>query len=169
MKINNLAIEIEGFDKTGKDTLFNYLVKLGNYAYTLNVRGILTQLVYNDKFKRNITYILPYKPFIILLDVDDLDHAVRCNSTKEPKINIKKDRDAYYLYANLLRGYGIQIFTYNTSEMTPYQIAQDVIKKLNNSKIEDFIFDEPIELNSLNIYSSDDLKNEDIYYKFDIT
>ena len=73
MIINNVAVEIEGMDKTGKDTLAFYLKKLGNYAYTLNVRGILTQIVYNDKFSRNNTYMLPYKPFIVFLDVDNVD------------------------------------------------------------------------------------------------
>ena len=166
MIINNVAVEIEGMDKTGKDTLAFYLKKLGNYAYTLNVRGILTQIVYNDKFNRNNTYMLPYKPFIVFLDVDNVDHAIRCDSTGEATINLNKDREVYHKYIELLKGYGIQVYEYNTSEMTPYQIAQDVIKKLNETKIEDFILDKPIKIESMNSYTSEDLKNEDVFYKF---
>ena len=58
MTINNIAIEIEGIDKAGKDTILNNIAIIGNYKYTLNSRGILSQLVYNEKFNRNYDYIL---------------------------------------------------------------------------------------------------------------
>lgn len=166
MIINNIALEIEGMDKTGKDTLAEYIKYLGNYAYTINVRGILTQIVYNDKFSRNNTYVLPYKPFIVFLDVDNTDHAIRCHSNDEAKININKDREAYYRYIEELKKYGIQVLVYNTSTMTPYMIAKDIIEKLSQISIEDFILPEPIVLNSLNVYTMDDLKGEDVFYKF---
>lgn len=166
MIVNNVAVEIEGMDKTGKDTLSYYLKKLGNYAYTLNVRGILTQVVYNDKFGRKNTYMLPYKPFIVFLDVDNVDHAIRCDATDEATINLNKDREVYYKYIELLRSHGIQVYTYNTSEMTPYMIAKDVIDKLGRTHIEDFILTEPIKIESMNSYTTDDLKDEDVFYKF---
>ena len=167
MIVNNVAIEIEGMDKTGKDTLAKYLGLMANYAYTINVRGILTQLVYNDKFGRNNTYALPYKPFVIFLDVDNTDHAVRCVAAGEPKININKDREVYYKYIKKFRELGITVFTYNTSEMTPYMIAKDVIEQLSKINVNDYVMDKPLFFDSLNSYTSDDLKDEDIFYKFE--
>ena len=153
-------------DKTGKDTLSYYLTKLGNYAYTINIRGILTQIVYNDKFSRNNIYVLPYKPFIVFLDVDNVDHAIRCDITNENKININKDREVFYKYIELLKSYGIQVYIYNTSDITPYRIAQDVIYRLSKTNIEDFILTEPIIIEPKHLYTLDDLKDEDVFYKF---
>lgn len=167
MVVNNIAIEIEGMDKTGKDTLASYIGLLANYAYTINVRGVLTQLVYNDKFGRDNTYVLPYKPFIIFLDVDNTDHAVRCVAAHEPKINIDKDRIVYNKYIELLKSKGITVLSYNTSDMTPYRIAQDVIKHLKEINIDDYICTEPMSFDSLHSYTDEDLKNEDVFYKFD--
>lgn len=169
MVVNNVAIEIEGMDKTGKNTLAEYLGLMANYAYTINVRGILTQLVYNDKFGRNNTYALPYRPFIVFLDVDNVDHAVRCVAAGEPKININKDRDVYYKYIKKFKELSITVLTYNTSEMTPYMIAKDVIEQLSKIDIKDYVMDKPLYFNSLNSYTSDDLKNEDVFYKFNPT
>ena len=167
MMINNIAIEIEGVAKAGKNLLEKYIEQLSNYAYTINVRGILTQLVYNDKFGRNNTYALPYKPFIIFLDVDNVDHAIRCAATNEPKINVNKDRTVYYKYIEKLKENNITVLTYNTSEMTPYMIAKDVIEKLSKISINDYVMDKPLFFDSLNSYTSDDLKDEDIFYKFE--
>ena len=169
MVVNNVAIEIEGMDKTGKDTLAKYLGLMANYAYTINVRGILTQLVYNDKFGRNNMYALPYRPFIVFLDVDNVDHAVRCVAAGEPKININKDREVYYKYIKKFKELGITVLTYNTSEMTPYMIAKDVIEQLSKIDINDYVMDKPLYFNSLNSYTSEELKNEDVFYKFDPT
>ena len=167
MIVNNVAIEIEGMDRTGKDTLSKYIGLMANYAYTINVRGILTQIVYNDKFNRNNTYALPYKPFIVFLDVNNVDHAVRCSMSKEPKINIDKDREVYYKYIDKLKSIGINVLIYNTSEMTPYQIAKDVIEHLSKTDINDYILTEPLYFESLNSYTNKDLENEDIFYKFE--
>lgn len=167
MAVNNIAIEIEGMDKVGKDTIAEYIGLLSNYKYTLNVRGILTQLVYNDKFNRNYEYVLPYIPFIIFLDVDNVDHAIRCKRAHEPTININKDREVYKAYMNELRKHGVTILEYNTSNMTPYMIADDIIEKLDNTNIENFVCNKPIILNNLHIYTADDLKGEDVFYKFD--
>ena len=167
MMINNIAIEIEGVDKAGKNLLEKYIEQLSNYAYTINVRRILTQRVYNDKFGRNNTYALPYKPFIIFLDVDNVDHAIRCAATNEPKINVNKDRTVYYKYIEKLKENNITVLTYNTSEMTPYMIAKDVIEQLSKISINDYVMDKPLFFDSLNSYTSDDLKDEDIFYKFE--
>lgn len=167
MVIPNIAIEIEGHDKNGKDTIAKYIEQLGNYAYTLNVRGLLTQLVYNDKFSRDNEYLMTYKPLIILLKSEPEDVEIRCRMTKEPKINTVKDTEVYEYYANELEKLGAAIvWRYNTSEMTPYQIGKDIIKRLKDIRPENFILvkDEFIVIPSLNKYKEEDLKNEDVFY-----
>lgn len=168
MNIVNVALEVEGHDKNGKDTIAKYIEQLGGYKYTINVRGILTQLVYNDKFSRGNKYTFTYKPLIILLYADEEDVEVRCRMNKEPKINSKKDTEVYDKYANYLeeRGYAT-IWRYNTSEMTPYNIGRSIVHKLNNLSSDDFILpDEPSAcvVSSLELYCEDDLKDEDVYY-----
>jgi hypothetical protein len=162
--VQNIAIEIDGFDKAGKSLLGKYLGLLCNYKYTLNVRGILSQLVYNDKFNRDRHYMLYYKPLIILLDVEDLDHKVRCSINKEPTINIQKDREVFHAYANYLKNNGCTVLKYNTTRQTPFEIAENISKYLENLDCSKFICKEPILLVSLNLYSKEDLKNEDVYY-----
>ena len=167
MVIPNIAIEIEGHDKNGKDTIHKYIEQLGGYKYTLNVRGILTQLVYNDKFSRDNEYLMTYKPLIILLSTHPQDVEIRCRMTREPKINVEKDTEVYEYYAKTLEDLGAAIvWRYNTSEMTPYQVGKDIISRLEQINPKDFMLvkDEFLVVPSYNKYKADDLKNEDVFY-----
>lgn len=166
MIINNIAIEIDGPDKAGKDILHKYIEQLSNYKYTLNSRGILTQLVYNDKFSRNNSYKLYYKPLIIFLTLSEIDHQIRCTLNNEPKINIKKDIEIYTKYAEYLEKNNIaKILKYDTSINTPFMIAKNIIEYLNSLKEEDFYLEKPIIIDSLNLYTNEDIKDEDIFYE----
>ena len=51
--------------------------------------------------------------------------------------------------------------------MTPYMIAKDVIEQLSKINVNDYVMDKPLFFDSLNSYTSDDLKDEDIFYKFE--
>lgn len=133
MKITNYLLEIEGIDKSGKDILTTYIHKLSNFKYVINVRGILSNLVYNDKFNRQVEYDVYYKPIIIYLDVEEDDRLIRCSLTKEPEIDANLDRLLFEKYMKILENKGITIFRYNTSKMTPYQIAKDFLKTINNT------------------------------------
>lgn len=167
MVIPNIAIEIEGNDRAGKDTIAKYIEQLGGYKYTLNVRGLLTQLVYNDKFSRDNEYLLTYKPLIILLSTDPQDVEIRCRMTKEPKINVEKDTEVYEYYANKLEELEAAIvWRYNTSDMTPYQVGKSIISRLEEINPKDFMVakDEFIVIPSYNRYKAEDLKNEDVFY-----
>ena len=153
MIVDNIVIEVEGIDKTGKDTLVKYIANLSDYKYTIHARGILSQLVYNDKYNRDYTYRLSHKPLIILLDVDDDDHAIRCKLTNEPAINKNIDNYAFIKYSELLEYYGFTVLRYNTSELTPINIAYDVLNYIQkNCKSEDFICNNVYEISNLNIY-----------------
>lgn len=172
MNVNGIIIEIEGHDKNGKDTIHKYIEQLSNYKYSINVRGILTQLVYNDKFNRDNTYRILYKPLIILLETDDQDVEIRCRMTKEPKINCSKDREVYREYAKELEDKGLAIiWRFNTSNTTPYILGKEIVSKLNtldkldNKEIEDmFLLDKVEYIETHNYYISEDLKDEDVYY-----
>ena len=164
--INNILIEVEGIDKSGKDTIAPYITIISNYSCVVNIRGILSQLVYNDKFNRNKDYKLLYKPLIIFLDVDNNDHEIRCTISKEPKINSDKDREAFYLYIKELEKHGFTILKFNTSKMTPMQIAIEIKNYLDNLDVNDFILKSPITISPLNFYSLKDLKDEDIFYEY---
>ena len=166
MTINNIVIEIEGVDKSGKDTINPYITIITNYAYMVHCRGILSQLVYNDKFYRNYDYTILYKPLVVFLDVSNDDHKIRCMINNEPKININKDREAYYKYIEELEKLNITVLKFNTSEKTPMQIAKEVNKYLKTIKAEDYFLDKPIIIKSLNFYNKNDLKDEDIFYEF---
>ena len=168
MVINNIAIEIEGVDKAGKDTIGPYITTITNYAYAVNCRGALTQVVYNDKFNRNHDYVMLYKPLVVFLDVSNDDHSIRCTVSGEPKINIDKDRKAYYRYIEEFEKLGITVLKFNTSEKTPMQIAKEVNNYLKTTKIEDYLMTEPVVIKSLNFYNKNDIENEDVFYKFEL-
>ena len=50
--------------------------------------------------------------------------------------------------------------------MTPMQIAIEIKHYLDNLDINDFILKSPITISSLNFYSLEDLKNEDVFYEY---
>ena len=45
--------------------------------------------------------------------------------------------------------------------------AKDVIEQLSKIDINEYIMEKPIYFKSMNSYTSDDLKDEDIFYKFE--
>lgn len=130
--MKNYLIEVEGIDKCGKDLIEKYIYTLSNNRYIVHVRGLLSSMVYSEKFNRDYDYEIVYKPIILYLDVNEEDRLVRCKLTKEPKIDADLDRSLFEKYLNQLTQEGFIIYRYNTSEMTPYQIAKDVINKLES-------------------------------------
>lgn len=167
--MNMTILEIDGQDKVGKDTVLRYIELLSNYKYVIKSRGILSQLVYNDKFNRQYDYSLYYKPFVVLLTADPVDLHVRHKIAKEPKSNIAKDAEAFSAYANLLRRKGIRVVEFNTSEISAMQIAKEAILLFEMyAKTQECLI-EPIALDNLHIYDdsdiSDDVKYEGIKYE----
>lgn len=129
-------IEIDGPDKTGKDLLCRYLCELSNWRFSINVRGLISQLVYAKKFNRDYQYVVDttstnkHKIFIILYgDEDDID--VRCKMTNEPKYNIKDDLKLFFEAVDDISVIYPNIHVFNTSHMTPYDIAKKVIKLID--------------------------------------
>lgn len=134
MQLKYWEIEIDGPDKTGKDLLCTYLCKLSNYKFSINVRGYMSQLVYNMKFDRGHMYdqtVISKNKIFVLLTADAKDLNIRCSATNEPKYDYDKDQSLFYDAFTIVCDSGHIALSYNTSRMTPYDIALDIIKKID--------------------------------------
>lgn len=127
-------LEIDGPDKTGKDLLCRYLCEMSNYRFSINVRGLLSQLVYAKKFNRDFEYDtrdFSKKKIIILLETDPEDLAVRCKMTNEQMYDFKRDAELFNEAANGLQDYHC-VLRYDTSHLTPYRIAKNILAIIDN-------------------------------------
>lgn len=127
-----MIITIDGVDRTGKNTLHGYLARVTNHKYVITDRGILTQIAYNEKFNRGVTYnINNYKNNIIVyLYAEPEDLEIRCKLTNEPPFDIKSDLELFTRRLEELKSNGFIVYCYNTSILTPYTIALDLQYKL---------------------------------------
>lgn len=134
MKYTYWNIEIDGVDRVGKNTLAPYLTFLSNYRFAIKPRGLLTQLVYSKKFNRYYKYDYDsYKEHtvIVLLYADEEDLKERFWNTNEKEINIKYDMIMFENEANMLISKGFKVLKYNTSHITHYDIAKDIIAHID--------------------------------------
>lgn len=126
-------LEIDGTDRVGKDTLTSYIALLTNYRFSINSRGLMSQLVYNRKYKRNVIYDLTTfnkNKIIIWLYAEEEDLKIRCDLTNEKSYSIIEDTNLFKTTYDFLKNNNFKIFAYNTSKHTPYSIAKDIIKKI---------------------------------------
>jgi hypothetical protein len=128
LKVPSYIVEIEGIDKTGKDLVKAYITLLSDYKYIVQSRGLLSNMVYAEKYGRDYDYSLIYRPIIVYLDVDEEDRRVRCVLTNEPNIDADADKRLFNKYKTKLRKSGITIYEFNTTHQTPYQIATQVLE-----------------------------------------
>jgi len=128
LKVPSYIVEIEGIDKTGKDLVKAYITLLSDYKYIVQSRGLLSNMVYAEKYGREYDYSLIYRPIIVYLDVDEEDRRVRCVLTNEPNIDAEADKRLFNKYKTKLRKSGITIYEFNTTHQTPYQIATQVLE-----------------------------------------
>ena len=155
MNVYNPQIIIEGPDKVGKDSLIEYIHILSNFKYCLNSRGILSQLVYNDKYNRHNCYEITYKPLIILLTADKDDQNIRCKLTNESEIDFSKDLNAFDKYSQYLSDNDFAVvWKFNTSHITLFDLAKKIIQELDLLDFNEFIIDKTNVLNSLHLYNS---------------
>lgn len=127
MQVPGYIIEIEGIDKTGKDLIKAYITQLSNYKYIVQSRGLLSNMVYAEKYSRDYDYTLMYRPIVVYLDVDEEDRHVRCLISNEPPINAESDKRLFNKYKKKLIEKGIAVLEFNTTEQTPYSIAKQVL------------------------------------------
>lgn len=126
-------IEIDGPDKTGKDLLCRYLCEMSGWRFSINVRGLISQLVYAKKFGRDFEYDtsnFSKNKVLILLTGEPEDISVRCKATHEPSYNIEGDLELFREAAKKAKETNI-VVEYNTSYFAPYTIAQSVLNLIN--------------------------------------
>ena len=131
---NYYELEVDGVDKTGKDLLTGYLALLSNHRFSINTRGIITQIAYSKKYNRHYEYnleSLSKNKIIILLSAEVEDLKIRCKLTHEDPFTIEEDLKLFDETANDLEKQGFYIIRINTSKMTPYEAAKTIISCVN--------------------------------------
>lgn len=138
--MNKLKVDtiiLEGVDKTGKDTLVHYIDRLCNHKYAIYQRGNISNIAYARIFNRTEeNYNMNPHVLYVLLTADYEDLKIRFRINNEPYTDILRDSEIFYkVFYEMTDGYFKA--EYNTSELTPYKIAKDIVKlidNINNSK-----------------------------------
>ena len=140
-------IEIEGCDKTGKDTLVPYLDFMSGRTIPISTRGLLSTLVYNNLYNRGMTdkqindlISGNHQTLIVLLTANQQDLEIRFKTSGETPIDIKSNTKLFQSYSLILEGKGINVLRFDTSKMTPFQIATEVMTFVdleNNKEMEE--------------------------------
>lgn len=134
---------IDGIDKAGKDVLLSEIDTLSNHKYSINSRGLMSNIAYSIIYNRNYEFDLSeYKNVItIYLTVDKKDWIARCKATKEKDV-AEKDYEKHCMAFELACEYmcknNLSVIECNSSEFTPYMIAKAIIKYLDkiNKEVE---------------------------------
>lgn len=146
MKLKIFNIELDGIDKCGKDSVRPYVFYLEPGKYLCRARGLVSQIAYAKLYKRNIQWDgkdYAKNTLFVLLDVDKKDWEIRCKLTNEPNTGFTYEEmtqafyDARYELENRFNIPKSQILVFNTSDYTPYTIAEQITSRLdylNNQK-----------------------------------
>ena len=127
------TIILEGIDKTGKDTIQQYIYRLKKGRYAVYNRGNISNAAYDKIFNRNeyIDRDLPNNFLYILLTVDPEDLKIRFEINNEPEIDREYHAKVFYeTFYRLTEGH--YRLEFNTSELTAYNIAKQVIEYCDN-------------------------------------
>jgi len=133
-KLKYYTIVLDGIDKTGKDLIAFYISELSEKRYLVYSRGIISMIAYSNLYKRDYSYEVSQQKNIVnvLLAVDEEDWNIRCKYTNEPKINYDENIMAFENAEKILiTEHNLKILNYNTSKITPYNIAKDIIRYMN--------------------------------------
>lgn len=144
MKLKVFNIELDGIDKCGKDSVRPYVFYLEPGKYLCRARGLISQIAYANLYKRNIEWNgadYAKNTLFVLLEVDKQDWEIRCKLTNEPNTGFTYEEmtQAFKLALyELKERFDVpenQILVFNTSEYTPYAIADEIkthLEYLNN-------------------------------------
>lgn len=130
MRINKIIIE--GVDKTGKDLIAKYLMRLCDYKYEIHSRGVISNEVYDILYNREgCERKLDKDTMYVLLTADWLDLDIRFKITNEKEIeNRGTHRILFKTIFNRMmidneHDYHLE---FNTSRLTPYMIAKKILR-----------------------------------------
>lgn len=144
MKLKVFNIELDGIDKCGKDSVRPYVFYLEPGKYLCRTRGLISQIAYAKLYKRNIEWDgadYAKNTLFVLLEVDKQDWEIRCKLTNEPNTGFTYEEmtQAFKLALyELKERFDVpenHILVFNTSEYTPYAIADEIkthLEYLNN-------------------------------------
>ena len=144
MKLKVFNIELDGIDKCGKDSTRPYVFYLEPGKYLCRARGLISQIAYAKLYKRDIEWDgtdYAKNTLFVLLEVDKHDWEIRCKLTNEPNMEFTYEemthafRLALYELKEHFNVPENQILVFNTSDYTPYTIADKIkthLERLNN-------------------------------------
>lgn len=144
MKLKVFNIELDGIDKCGKDSVRPYVFYLEPGKYLCRARGLISQIAYAKLYKRDIKWDgadYAKNTLFVLLEVDKQDWEIRCKLTNEQSTGFTYEEmtQAFKLALyELKERFNVpenQILVFNTSEYTPYTIADEIkthLEYLNN-------------------------------------
>ena len=144
MKFKIFNIELDGIDKCGKDSVRPYVFYLEPGKYLCRARGLISQIAYAKLYKRKLEFdaeTYTKNTLFVLLEVNKQDWEIRCKLTNEPNTG--------FTYEEMTQAFNLalyevkerfnvpenQILVFNTSEYTPYAIADKIkthLEYLNN-------------------------------------
>ena len=144
MKFKVFNIELDGIDKCGKDSVRPYVFYLEPGKYLCRARGLISQIAYAKLYKRKLEFdaeTYTKNTLFVLLEVNKQDWEIRCKLTNEPNTG--------FTYEEMTQAFNLalyevkerfnvpenQILVFNTSEYTPYAIADKIkthLEYLNN-------------------------------------
>lgn len=95
-------------------------------------------VVYSNLENRGYNYDMSTQKNIInvLLTADKEDWLIRCKNTGEKIIDYETHTAEFNKVFNDLQNAGYKVLQYNTSKMTPYQIAKDIVDIANSIEVE---------------------------------
>lgn len=136
-RLKYYTIFLDGIDKCGKDTIRQYVWRLDK---RLNVfcRGWPSLVAYAKKFDRKCDYELPDRNAVYIdLIVSKDDWKIRCEMTNEPVIDYDKDKALFDDAFTTLDDNHYKVIHFNTSKMTPIDIAKTIVEYVHKLNLED--------------------------------
>lgn len=132
-------IEIEGINKTGKDTLMKYIDYMSDRTIVVKTRGLLSNLAYGDMYNRIICRKQELidanrETLIVFLTANLADLKIRFKMTNEPGEPLE-EWQYFQKWKQKLREQGIKILEFNTSDITPYRIAEKILEYIESGDI----------------------------------
>lgn len=129
------TIYIDGIDRTGKTTLIAYLRSLGGWGVIPVDRGPMTYCIKSGKTEEECMGVYgEYSDAIcVFLRCEKPDWNIRCALTNEFTPPYESLVQMWDRQLELARKCGMKVLEYNTSNITIYNVAKDIVLKLKEN------------------------------------
>ena len=136
-------VEIEGLDRTGKDTLVGYVDYMSGRKIPVSSRGLMSTIAYADIFNRFMSTELTNnlleankETLVVYLTCDKKDWETRMKISGHEPIDFDRHTKGFEYAKRLILGSNVLLYEFDTSKQTPYQIAQMVCTIIEEENIE---------------------------------